>query len=83
MIMENSNDEHSAAPLCYAELPDGWIIHRRPTLEDAADGQNCVEVTYSDGRMGWEAISAMRSWCKAYRGGIRAWRKIRPAYTES
>ena len=58
----------------------GWITDRPPIDTDTSCERNlCVEVTYQNGLIGWEPVSALRQW-SAYDSGVMAWRRIRPAW---
>lgn len=57
-----------------------WITKRPPTDGDThAPADECVEVTYLNGLLGWEKASILREW-KVGDFMVVAWRKIRPAY---
>ena len=57
--------------------PDGWITAYGPSAYDTCEAANqCVEVTYRSGLMGWERYDAD----DLRKLGVVAWRKIRPVY---
>jgi len=61
-------------------MANGWITDRAPTEKDVSEeSNNCVEVTYRNGLIGWEFVHGM-NWDED--NDIVAWRKIRPAYKE-
>ena len=58
--------------------PYGWITDRAPDSGDVTCSSNeCVEVQYENGALGWERHWDLRIW-KAGEKGVVAWRKLRP-----
>ena len=59
-----------------------WIVDRAPTMNDTHDvGNFCVEVTYTNGMLGWEPVRDLLNWTpESSDVPVVAWRRIRPAY---
>ena len=59
-----------------------WNTDKAPTEADGhEDADHCVEVTYTNGLLGWEPIRDFKKW-PADDSAVVAWRPIRPAYKE-
>ena len=63
----------------------GWVTDRAPTDADSENSSGrCVEVTYTNGLLGWEPSWELRDWCKGKKNtSVIAWRKIREAFLEA
>lgn len=61
-----------------------WVTGHAPDTADAHDCSNqCVEVTYVNGFLGWETLADMRNWKAGHNGTqVVAWREIREAFRE-
>ena len=60
-----------------------WNTATPPIASDGnPDANYCVEVTYSNGLLGWEPVRDLLNWKHLDDSAVVAWRKIEPAFVE-